>query len=300
MPTDEKQEHLSINQFLETQLALFREHFVITRQNNDEEAIHKMRLAIKRIRTIHKLKKHLHLQTILTEEFYLILKSVFAASGKLRDIQVHQGLLAKYADKLRFSFSGLAEFLVETEKSTIDSLKQAISGVTFEQDSQLQTDNLDKEQQPENCNIEAEIIDYIKCKISFIEMLLFGHHNEENVHEIRKQVKQLYYILQFVKGYCQRSCLADYDLAAIDDLGNNLGSWHDRVVLKDRILEFAVAKGDNFMVENVEYQILLYVLADEKQKILRKLTVNLYLEMIILRVLLGENAPKKSHKPIIF
>jgi CHAD domain-containing protein len=300
MPTDEKQEHLSINQFLEAQLALFREHFIITRQSNNEEAIHKMRLAIKRIRTIHKLKKHLHFQTILTEEFYLILKSVFAASGKLRDIQVHQGLLAKYADKLRFSFSGLAKFLVETEKSTIDSLNKVIGHMNFEQEDQLQNESVEKELQPENCDIEAEIIDYIKLKISFIQKLLFGHHDEENVHEIRKQVKQLYYILQFVKGYSQRSCLADYDLAAIDDLGNNLGSWHDRVVLKDRILEFAGAKGDDFMYENVEYQILLYVLEDEKQKILRKLTVNLYLEMINLLVLLGENARKKSHKPIIF
>jgi len=295
MPTDEKQEHLSINQFLETQIALFREHFLITRQSNDEEAIHKMRLAIKRIRTIHKLKRHLHFQTILTEEFYLVLKHVFAASGKLRDIQVHQGLLSKYADKLNFTFSGLTDFFIQNEKSTIDSLNQAISGITFEPDNQLQTDSVAKELQPENCNIEAEIIDYIKFKISFIQKLLFGHNDEENVHEIRKQVKQLYYVLQFIKDYCERSCLADYDLGAIDDLGNNLGSWHDRVVLKDQILKFAGANRDDFFDENIEYQILLYVLADEKQKILRKLTVNLYLEMINLRVLLGETAPQKSH-----
>jgi CHAD domain-containing protein len=295
MPTDEKQEQLSINQFLETQIALFREHFLITRQSSDEEAIHKMRLAIKRIRTFHKLKKHLHLQTILTEEFFQILKNVFAASGKLRDIQVHQGLLAKYADKLKFSFSGLTDFFIENEKNTIDSLNQAISGITFEPDNQLQADSVEKELQPENCNIEAEIIDYIKFKISLIEKLLFGHHDEENVHEIRKQVKQLYYVLQFIKDYCQGSSLAGYDLGAIDDVGNNLGSWHDRVVLKDRILEFAGANSDDFFDKNIEYQILLYVLADEKQKILRKLTVNLYLEMINLRVLLGETAPKKSH-----
>lgn len=296
MPTDEKQEHHSINQFLETQIALFREHFLLTQQSNDEEAIHKMRLAIKRIRTIHKLKKHLHFQTILTEEFYLVLKSIFSASGKLRDIQVHQGLLAKYADKLKFPFSGLTDFFIQNEKNTIDSLNQSISGITFEPDAQLQTDSIEKELQPENCNIETEIIDYIKFKISFIQNLLFGNHDEVKIHEIRKQVKQLYYVLQFIKDYCEGSCLAGYDLGAIDDLGNNLGSWHDRVVLKDRITEFAAANGDDFMDENVEYQILLYVLADEKQKILKKLNVNLYLEMINLRVLLGETAPKKSHQ----
>lgn len=293
MPTDEKQEHLPVNHFLEAQLALFREQVLITRQSNDEEAIHKMRLAIKRIRTIHKLKKHLHFQTILTDEFYLVLKRVFAASGKLRDIQVLQGLLAKYAEKLKFSFSGLADFFAENEKNTVDSLNQAFGNITFDQDAQLLTDIGGSDPQPENSDIETEIINYIRFKISFIQKLLFGHHDEENVHEIRKQVKQLYYVLQFLKEYCPDNCLTDYSLGAIDDLGNNLGSWHDRAVLKDRILEFAGSNGADFMNENVEYQILLIVLEDEKQKILRMLNVNLYIEMISLRVLLGESIPEK-------
>jgi len=289
MPTDEKQEHLSINQFLEAQLQVFSGHFQITQDSNDQEAIHKMRLALKRIRTIHKLKKYIHLKTFLTDEVFIELKSVFAASGKLRDIQVQQDLLTAYSSDMNCPFFALSDFFIEKEKCAVEFFNKTIGDINFDADITLQTENDEKGSQSDNTDVVTEILDYIKYKIRVIQKLLFGTDDEEKVHEIRKHVKQLFYVLQFLKDYFPGSLLDDYDLEGIVAIGDHLGSWHDRQVLKDQVVEFLNENGDDFIAGNIEYQILLFVLEDEKLKILKGLDVKLFLEIINLRVLLGES-----------
>ena len=153
----------------------------------------------------------------------------------------------------------------------------------------------------DNQSIENQSLDFISFQIRKIRKLIVIRTNDENIHELRKLVKQLYYLLQFLNNYFPECCLAKYDTGNLRTIGDNLGHWHDRVVLKERVLEFAGNMGENFILKNPEYQILLYILDDEKRKLLKGLDVNLYLETINLRYLLGERAPEKPHiqsKPV--
>jgi CHAD domain-containing protein len=293
MTTAETHKNLSLNQFLETQLQLFKGHFLVTQATMDEEAIHQMRLAIKRIRTIQKLKKHIHFPTSLNDEDLIIIKTIFSASGNLRDLQVQLGLLGQYSTEMKFSFTLFMNYFAEKEKCFIDLLDKTIHEINFDRFANVHTSPEENYTISEIKDIETESIDFVKYKIKKISDLLLLPQNTENVHELRKQVKQLFFVLQFMKDYFPGNYLGNYDYQAINDAGDRLGKWHDREVLKARVFEYILTMEEIFIEENPEYQILLYVLEDEKRKILNGLDVKLYVEMIKLRYLLGERAPEK-------
>jgi len=292
MTTAVTPDKLSLNQFLETQLQLFKGHFLVTQATMDEEAIHQMRLSIKRIRTIQKLKKHIHFPTSLNDEYLVIIKTIFSASGNLRDLQVQFGLLGQYSAEMKFSFTLFMNYFAEKEKCHIDLLDKIIHEINFDQFANVHT-SPQEYGTSEISEIETESISFVKYKIGKINELLYLPQKSENVHELRKQVKQLFFVMQFMKDYFPDSKLGNYNYQAINEAGDSLGKWHDCEVLKARVLEYIQSMGGNFIEENPEYQILLFVLEDEKRKILRGLDLKLYVEMIRLRYLSGERAPEK-------
>lgn len=294
MTTAELQKHLSINQFLETQLQLFTTHFLVTQTTMDEEAIHKMRLAIKRIRTIRKLKKHIHFTATLDETVFETIKSIFKVSGLLRDLQIQIGLMAQYSIEMKTKFTLFMNHFTEKKRYFGEMLDKTIHKINPDQFYNRHTSPENHGNFDENQGIETESLDFILFQIGKIQELIVLPENNDNIHELRKQVKQLYYLLQFLNNYFPDCCLAKYEIGNLHDIGDNLGHWHDRVVLKERVLEFTGNMGENFIAKNPEYQILLYILEDEKRKLLKDLDVNLYIETINLRYLLGERAPEKS------
>ncbi len=282
----------SINQFLEIQLQLFKGHFLVTQATMDEEAIHQMRLAIKRIRTIRKLNKHIHFPMALSHKIFDAIKYIFAASGHLRDLQIQQGLLAGYSAEMKFSFIFLKNYLAGKEKYFVQLLDKTIHEISFDLFANLRATPENTDKLPENTDIEDESLHFIKHQIGKILRLIVRPENNENIHELRKKVKQLFFVLQFLKNNFPKSSFGKYDLVNLKTIGDSLGQWHDRVVFKEKVMEFAGDMGENFIHDNPEYQILLYVLEDEKRKLLKGLNVNLYLEIINLRFLLGERAPE--------
>jgi CHAD domain-containing protein len=291
----ELQNNLSISQFLETQLQLFKGHFIVTQATMDEEAIHKMRLAIKRIRTIREMKKHIHFSASLDKTAFDTIKSIFKVSGLMRDLQIQIGLMAQYSIGMKTSFTLFMNYFAEKEKYYGEMLDKTIHKISSDQFNNLHASPENDGNFIDNQGIENQSLDFISFQIRKIQKLIVIRTNDENVHELRKLVKQLYYLLQFLNNYFPECCLAKYDTGNLRTIGDNLGHWHDRVVLKERVLEFAGNMGENFILKNPEYQILLYILEDEKRKLLKGLDVNLYLETINLRYLLGERAPEKSH-----
>ncbi len=288
MEASQNEQNLAIYNFLETQLQLFKGHFLITQASMDEEAIHQMRVAIKRIRTIQKLKKHIHFPTIIDQDQYKSIKIIFADSGKLRDLQIQQSLLSNFRKSLKFTFFELNTFLNTREKELTEDLNQTISKTDFSRFLDIPEPTESVEDISDKSNLETESLDFLKKKIANIYKLIFTLDEDEHVHDLRKQAKQLFFILQFLKTHFPESEVSGYSLKTLKNVGEKIGDWNDRDVFNVMLSGFISDRTDDFLLQSPEYRILQYVLQDEKTKLLEGIDVELYLELMILKSILEE------------
>ncbi len=271
---------LAIYHFLEMQLQLFREHFFATHATMDVEAIHQMRVAIKRIRTIRKLKKYIHFPSLLNAEQYIRLKSIFAVSGQMRDLQIQQKLITIYTRELKVDFEGFAAYLDELESCNQEQLSAAIQTFDVNQfnkpdqsaELHIQLDN--------GLDLETQSTNFLQLKINKIYGLILLMDRDEFVHNLRKQVKQLFFILQFLKKHFPNSEFSKYKLKSLKDIGEHLGNWNDCEMLIKRLKTFLESKGEAYLEDHAQYSFLLNYLETEKQKILENVDVKLHGEMI--------------------
>ncbi len=276
----------AIYHFLETQLQLFRGYFLVVRASMDEEAIHQMRVAIKRIRTIRKLKKHIHFPSLLNESQYNSIKTIFAISGQVRDLQIQRNLLKGYINELEFTFDDFATYLEELENQLLGKFRQTIQTINFNQFNEVARVDEPLGESEDRIDLEKESVDFLCKKIDKIDKLILLINNDEFVHTLRKQVKQLFFILQFLKKHFPGNEFGQFKLKALKNIGEHIGNWNDRDVFLSRVNEFLGSKDDKSPVGNVEYQVLLSRLEDEKVKILKVIGPELNIELTYLKTLL--------------
>lgn len=294
---DTKNGHnLAIYHFLETQLQLFKGHFLITQASMDEEAIHQMRVAIKRIRTIQKLKKHINFPTIIDEDQYKTIKTIFGDSGRLRDLQIQQALLNNYSKSLKISFPELSGHLNSREKELAEKLNATIRETDFSRFLEIPEPTESMDVPDDKTDLENESLDFLKKKIENIRKLIFTLDQDNYVHDLRKQVKQLFFILQFLRNHFPDSQVSGHSLKTLKVVGEKIGDWNDRDVFSVMLFEFIEGKNDDYLLENAEYRILQYMLDDEKRRFLSGIDVDLYLELMKLNAILdtGKEEPGQA------
>ncbi|MCF8367352.1 MAG: CHAD domain-containing protein [Bacteroidales bacterium] len=282
--------NLAIYQFLETQLQLFKGHFLITQASMDEEAIHQMRVAIKRIRTIQKLKKHIHFPTIIDDDQYSSIKTIFTVSGNLRDLQIQQILLKGYMKVLKSPFTHLSGYLSSQEKVLTEKLNTTISQTDFSSFPEIPEPEESLSGLEDTSDLRLQSIDFLKKKLEKIFKLIYILDQDEHVHDLRKQVKQLFFILQFLYNHFPESAISDFNLGNIKNVGERIGDWNDRDMFLVMLNNFIARQPGNFLFANAEYKILNYLIDYEKQNFLSGIAVDMYLELAKLNVIF-ENDP---------
>ncbi len=276
---------IAIYRFMEEQLELFKDLMTRTKTTIDEETIHQMRVAVKKIRTIQKLKKHINFPSLIKKPQFKTIKEIFAISGQLRDLQIQQNLLEAYRKKLKFSYQQLSEYLDKQQKVFEEELYQKIRETDFVDFPDMQENEVidDENDLPD---IENESVDFLKLKINTINRLIFTLDRNDHIHDLRKELKQLFFVLQFLKKHFAESNAGEIELKRLRKITDRLGHWNDRDVFDSMLQDFINAQGESFLLENPEYTILQYVLRSEKTAFLLGIEVDVYLELINLKAMI--------------
>jgi len=274
--------------FLETQLQLFKGHFMVTRASKDEEAIHQMRVAIKRIRTIQKFKKNIDFPLEIPVSLNETIKTIFTTAGKLRDLQIETTMLKQYKKELKSPFSELENHLTENNVMLNESLDSTLREIDLSQIDTLTGQQGQMNETGYQTDIEKECLGFVTRKIEKINPLLNLLSNEGKVHELRKQVKQLFFILQFLSEQFEGNIFFGYDLKNLKKLADTIGFWNDQDFFGQMVVKFISSKEEGFVENHPEYLILIYVIENEKQKLLFDIDLELYLEIINLSVKLDK------------
>lgn len=202
---------------------------VILRKSGHEftpEDFHMLRLCIKKIKAVLSFLSFYD-PDFSKEKCYKPYDSLFRHAGEVREIQIQQSqlkryasnpLLAKYLDELsndlRQHQEAFAELIDRKLRKKIKSNAKKVEAFLQKAAKKLMTKYLLEEQ-------------------SSIQMLLKADKlAKKDVHDLRKQIKDIYYLQKIFQPKNNR-------LVVADEFQEMLGQWHDNRVLAKDILKGA-------------------------------------------------------------
>jgi len=203
----------------------------------EAEAVHQLRVSIKKFRTVNKVLEHLIPESSDENARQLaMLRKLFKLAGKLRDAQVQLKILHEYKKDLNIDTKLLENLLAGTERNT---LKKFLSGY-----SNFSVALNDKPYQKLGSRILSgspdgsfrnRAVELLKKRIDKTRIALEHADSEEGLHRVRILLKQIRYIHGILSR--QDSYPEDYStsMAELRNAEILLGRWHDLTVFRDTL-----------------------------------------------------------------
>jgi CHAD domain-containing protein len=205
----------------------------------DEEAVHDMRVAVKRIRAVYLLMERMFPNKYIAETEEGQLKELFRLSGRMRDAHVQQQLLNTYADQLSTSFPEYAASLKAAEKKAVRKFTKFLNGFDAEADLQKKLLNFtslikyaDKDM------IRNNVIFLVDELMEAVGTMRDDQMGDENLHEIRRKLKQCHNLLTLFDKDDPDLPQLNLTIQKLDLVNDLLGKWHDQLVAMEMLDRF--------------------------------------------------------------
>jgi CHAD domain-containing protein len=203
---------------------LIDENIELSKDPEDIEAIHNMRLSIKRLRVVARLAEMISEGGFSAKESLKKVNKLFKNSGRLRDIQVTKMLL------------------LDQDHPELNAVVASFSGREAKQRIKYETalKNFDTSSLDEfgtglkkvlNNTKERQILLSAYILLSGLEMaiheLFHGSEHEKRMHGIRTRLKDIIYLNNIFDDELPISDQLNISIERLRELGEIAGSWHD-------------------------------------------------------------------------
>lgn len=229
-----------------TILEYFRKHSALVEENLrlcsdplDPEAVHNLRLSIKRLRVVNRLAERIGSGTFSGQETMQEVNALFKRAGRLRDIQVLRFLCDTLTDAPDTILQKFRENLQQRESKRRSKFEPVLSAfnkaVLADYEEQLAYILKDVTQDRAYFSAEEMLIGYI----SDIHELFYGSDGEERLHRIRSRLKDVNYLNNI---FAETLPIEDYlhiQAGRLREVGELAGSWHDHLVFEYQLKKFA-------------------------------------------------------------
>jgi CHAD domain-containing protein len=214
----------------------------------DRESVHKLRLSIKKL---HVLLKLLDFWSNSRKKSKLLkrIDTMFLYAGNLRDIQIQIDLLKLYGNRIEEDVDRLIASLNKEQKKIEKKLKSKIISINpF--DIVLLNQQIDNTIEMISDKALTEIL---HAKVEELMLLIKQNLNDnldENIlHKIRMQIKELIYSLSVMKKGSPVFKHSESFIKNLDKLQDKLGCWHDLKILLDWLNKFNLTDEGNSRVK---------------------------------------------------
>ncbi len=223
---------MKISTHVNKQLIVFTNNLDIASNNKDKEAIHDLRVALKRVFALRKILKQsvFDYELSFKPQFHHV-KTIFRITGIIRDNQIminHAHLRLTHNDYINFrkvcNKTIKSSFIELNETLNTQNIKKEVNAIT-----QLfySLDNLRADFVINECvNYISENEKLINQQLSILQC---------NYHLIRKWIKEQYYLLSILKDVYKYG-INENLLSQKKELGSSLGDWHDLRVLHQHFI----------------------------------------------------------------
>jgi CHAD domain-containing protein len=208
---------------------VFNDNLILSRKRPTKITVHDLRVAVKKMRSYLRLK-----QQITSEGWkgsFSKISALFKSFGRLRDYDMSLTLIRKLERKEFLSFIFFKEYL---------SVNRSLSRKWAKQDAfkfNEQEPDVFNEQFKLLPGTDTEICEkIIQLSIQKIKKVkALSKHIQKNAHEIRKQLKDVYYWLKI----CPKDLAESFiNMKVLDRILNYLGNWQDHLILKKKINQY--------------------------------------------------------------
>jgi CHAD domain-containing protein len=229
----------------------------------NEEDIHYLRRASKRLKALYKLLGSIDKHFNPKKRFKLISK-IFESAGALREIQVNQKLLLSYGPSQLLA-DNYATFFKPAKKESEKKLKRSIAKFKIK-NHQKSLEKIEKICRKLEINSLTEYIAGFLAQIIIdIKMTLSKNDTHPDLHVIRILIKKINPILILIDLANNKPQLIE-SRSLLKNAEDKLGSWHDRFELLQSVREMLDSKQTNSAILD-ETKTLIYTLEKEQAQL---------------------------------
>jgi CHAD domain-containing protein len=231
----------NILEYYQKHKAIIEEQLPLCADPNDVEAIHNLRLGVKRIRVVAMLAELLSENTLHSKILLKPINKFFKRSGKLRDVQVTSQLLLSFSNS---NLQPVINIFREREK------KQRVK---FETELGLfDTKCLDDFEHALNELLKNISVTkaYARGQMLLSELendmheLFHSRTDEKRMHAIRTRIKNINYLNNIYNGQLLVQDHLGIDADRLRELGEMAGAWHDYLNLEMILNKFIIKNAD--------------------------------------------------------
>jgi CHAD domain-containing protein len=206
----------------------------------EPELVHQLRLSIKKLRAFKLLADRLEITGI--EEYQQLIdgvKNMFKLAGQIRDTQVQIYMLASSKEQTGIGYTLFQKWLLRREKMKILQLCGSKYKSSIDSDSESAINGIPKTSLlPEKATIISSAQNLLDEMYVKTQILATGSIGNENLHEIRKVVKQMRYINNILTGIYPEFHYHRITPEELKDIENAVGNWHDNLIRIEFIERF--------------------------------------------------------------
>ena len=230
----------------------FKDNLLLCRKRPTKISVHDIRVAVKKMRSYLRLKEELTGDK--WKESFLRISALFKSFGRLRDYDMSLFLLRNLERKELSSFIFFKEYLSVNRSLTRKWAKH--DALKFnEKEPDIFDDQFDS-LQGSNEEVCEKIIQLSALKIKRVKTL--AKHFQKNAHEIRKQLKDVYYWLNI----CPKDLAeGSINMKILHRILSYLGNWQDHFILKKKMKQYSQdlpkRNDEKRMLKNFEKKLVL-------------------------------------------
>lgn len=250
---------------------MFFSQLEIAEKTYDVEAVHEMRVAVKKLRSLLKMFKILFPDSKNKNISFQYLRNIFKSAANIRDSHVMTALINQYitnssgCNDLLLYFKNIENEGINSFNKVVAETKQQAIKTSFEYSEELKKNKV-------NTETNNKIDLYVKKKIIDLSELLKTATNNKSVHKFRIKLKELNFILGVQDDNKKQKIIT-----VMKSLASELGLWHDKIILINHMEKFYMNLKNNIdLREYKKLQNLLFSESkNESKNIINRLEKNL-------------------------
>jgi len=227
-----------LSRYFYAQQVAFEKNYPLIGDRSELEAIHDIRVSIKKLRSLFKLIGFITPERFNIGKSYKPFRRIFKKLGFTRDIQVQREILNFYEDQLDVLFGDYSLYLRDLEEEQRDKIEHWIKNYRFPDWKKFYILIWDIVGMEGQSLIIKKANDYIDNKLNEIKDLLPAEDNK-TLHLIRRLLKEIRYVIDCIVNLSTEDneySVLHKNIKLIED---DLGNWHDRVVAARFISDFS-------------------------------------------------------------
>ena len=249
-----------VKKYLQEQKASFFENYKMALKSQDVDAVHDMRVSVKRLSTTIRMLNFEEAGNFRLKKCFKPVRFVYRNFGKIRDFQVLSGLLLEYQDKIGVDMNPLIKGCKQRTNFEINLLH------TYSKHFQYLA--LKRNFRLIEYHIKSKTIDGLKEKIILfadnqeegIKKICDNSHKTPNLHNVRKKIKDIGYLMEMSEGVLPGFASK---LKYYKELGSLLGNWHDCIVLRTYLQKQVKADEQ----KNIDFEKIVNAIILEKEEL---------------------------------